>query len=139
MIAYNSMTDSAVLKAFGKRVAEYRIRGNVTQADFAQSAGVSKSTVEKIEKGLSVQSLNLIKVIRACGALDAFIGVLPESTPSPMELLYLSKSKPKRVRASKPRVTQSNIVYPPAEESMGVATPHSVAEGKATWVWDEDK
>ncbi|MCF0224644.1 MAG: helix-turn-helix transcriptional regulator [Fibrobacter sp.] len=138
MAIYNPMTDLSVLREFGLRVAEFRVRNNVTQADFAQRAGVSKSTVEKIEKGLSVQSLNLVKVVRACGALDAFLGILPEPAPSPMELLYLSKKQRKRVRASKPRApgSGSSRQHPAAGELAGIG---SVAEGKPTWVWDEDK
>ncbi len=137
MAKYTPFSDNAVLTEFGKRIAGARLNNNWTQAELANKAGVSKSTVEHIEKGQSTQLLNMIKILRALGFLNQFIGVIPELGPSPMELLMQSKNlqKNKRKRASKSKTkAQVNDFDVPGEFPAGIA-----AEPKAPWIWDEDK
>lgn len=140
MVKYTPFSDEAVLVEFGKRIAGYRLNNNWTQAELANRAGVSKSTVEHIEKGQSTQLLNMVKILRALGLLNQFISIVPELGPSPMELLMQSKNqqKNKRKRASKPRNnTQgraSSFVSPNDFSETSIA-----AEPKSKWVWDEDK
>ena len=103
MVQYNPFSDKAVLTGFGKRIASFRLNNNWTQADLANKAGVSKSTVEHLEKGQSTQLLNLVKILRALDLLQQFVNLVPEQGPSPMELLMQSRNlqKIKRKRASK--------------------------------------
>lgn len=135
MVAYTPFSDNAVLVEFGKRIANARLNNNWTQAELANKAGVSKSTLEHIEKGQSTQLLNMVKILRAIGLLEQFINIVPEQAPSPMELLAESRKQQanKRKRASKPRI--NSIALNPKENSA-----HKfAAENKAEWVWDEDK
>ena len=122
MALYSAQTDESALALLGKRLAAFRIRNNWTQVKFAQISGVSKCTIERIERGDSVQVLNLIKVLRACNMLDAFLGIFPDDAPSPMQILQMGKVKTRR-RASSPRksTTAANIA------------------AEKPWVWDEDK
>lgn len=119
---HSAQTDESALALLGKRLAAFRIRNNWTQVKFAQISGVSKCTIERIERGDSVQVLNLIKVLRACNMLDAFLGIFPDDAPSPMQILQMGKVKTRR-RASSPRksTTAANIA------------------AEKPWVWDEDK
>lgn len=122
MAMHSAQTDESALALLGKRLAAFRIRNNWTQVKFAQISGVSKCTIERIERGDSVQVLNLIKVLRACNMLDAFLGIFPDDAPSPMQILQMGEVKTRR-RASSPRksTTAANIV------------------AEKPWVWDEDK
>ena len=132
MAIESAQTDESALILLGKRMAAFRIRNNWTQAELARISGVSKGTIERIERGDSVQVLNLIKVLRACNMLDAFLSIFPDDKPSPMQLLYMGKIKSRR-RASSPHKISTNIV---AEKSV----PYSASpEQKKNWVWDEDK
>lgn len=141
MATYTPFSDNAVLVEFGKQIASSRLNCNWTQADLANKAGVSKSTVEHIEKGQSTQLLNMVKILRALGLLNQFLGAFPEQGPSPMELLAASRKQQasKRKRASKPRATNKaeTVTYPAA--SSGTPTANIAAEPKAAWVWGEDK
>ena len=103
MAIYSAQTDESALALLGKRLAAFRIRNNWTQAKFAQISGVSKGTIERIE-------------------LDTFLGIFPDDSPSPMQILQMGKVKTRR-RASSPRktTTVANIV------------------AEKPWVWDEDK
>lgn len=122
MPLYSAQTDEAALAVLGKRMAAFRVRNNWTQAKFAQISGVSKGTIERIERGDSVQVLNLVKVLRACNMLESFLNIFPDESPSPMQLLYMGKIKNRR-RASSSHKKEAN----------------SVADASAPWVWDEDK
>jgi transcriptional regulator with XRE-family HTH domain len=101
-----SMTDEAILAELGQRLARQRIDGQITQAELAHQAGVSKRTVERIEAGASAQMASIIRICRVLdliGALDRFV---PEAGPRPMDLVKL-KGKVRR-RASSARRFQDS-------------------------------
>ncbi|WP_290761262.1 helix-turn-helix transcriptional regulator [Fibrobacter sp. UBA4297] len=136
MTTYSAQTDESALALIGKRLAAFRIRNNWTQAQLAEQSGVSKGTIERIERGDSVQIVNFIKVLRACGMLESFLSVFPNDLPSPMQLLYMGKIK-NRKRASTPRKNTASILKEnSAEYNAGDQTNGTP---QTPWVWDEDK
>ncbi|MCL7488844.1 MAG: helix-turn-helix domain-containing protein [Desulfobulbaceae bacterium] len=95
------LTDDAILAEIGKRIARYRIDSQITQADLAQQAGVSKRTVERVEAGASAQFATIIRILRVLDLMQGLENLVPEPVPRPMELL---KQKGKvRQRASSSR------------------------------------
>ena len=49
---YNvAMTEDEALRESGRRLAQIRLSRNLTQAELAQRAGVSKRTLERLEMG----------------------------------------------------------------------------------------
>ena len=95
------MTDDAILAELGSRIARYRIDQQITQADLAEQAGVSKRTVERFEAGASVQFSTVIRILRVLDLLPGLDRMISEPTPRPMDLL---KHKGKvRQRASSSR------------------------------------
>ncbi len=142
MVMYSAQTDEAVLAFFGKRMAAFRIRNNWTQADLAQKAGVGKGTVERIERGESVQVLNLVKVLRACGTLDVFLNIFPDDSPSPMQLLYMGKMKTRRrARTAGKKANDAIAVSDNSADYIadGARKNGAGLDRKNDWVWDEDK
>ena len=83
----NLTTDDAALAEFGRRIADARLARQMTQAQFAQAAGVSKRTIERLEDGASTQSGNLVRCLRALDTLDGLDRLLPETPPNPIALL----------------------------------------------------
>lgn len=96
-----NLTDDAILAELGRRLARRRIERELTQAELARQAGVSKRTLERIEAGGSSQASNLIRVLRVLDLVDALEGAIPEPTARPMELL--GHRRKKRVRAPSPQ------------------------------------
>lgn len=97
----NLLTDDAILAETGKRIARCRLDHQVTQADLAEQAGVSKRTVERIEAGASAQFSTIIRILRVLDLLQGLDHLIPEPGPRPMDLL---KQKGKvRQRASSKR------------------------------------
>ncbi|QDU86502.1 anaerobic benzoate catabolism transcriptional regulator [Planctomycetes bacterium Pla163] len=90
-------TDDAALARLGERLARQRRRLDLTQAELAHEAGVSKRTVERLESGGSTQLLNFVRVLRALGLLGRLDGLVPDPEPSPLERLRAADAERRRV------------------------------------------
>ena len=119
-------TDEQILQELGTRLKTERIRQKMTQETFAKNCGVAKSTVERFEKGESVQLANLLKMLRTLHQLSGIELLLPVTEPSPMEYLYAKNPKePERyreVREKTPKYGNS-----------------SKAKDTENFIWGEDK
>lgn len=106
-------SNSKILTELGERLKTARIRAGFTQKSLSESSGVAKSTIERAEKGESIQVLNLIKILRTLNMLSALDSLLPDTAPSPMEYLISEKqvSYGKRKRASKKRSAAENSPF----------------------------
>lgn len=83
----NMLSDDAVLAEIGSRFAARRLAMQLTQAQVATQAGVAKRTLERVEAGQSAQLATLVRVLRALESLQELERILPQSGPTPMELL----------------------------------------------------
>jgi len=100
-------TDGAVLSELGGRLAQVRLERNLTQAQLAEQAGVSKRTVERLESGsVATQLSGFIRVCRVLDLVEHFDLLVPEPVPSPIEQLKLRGRK--RQRASARRKAKSS-------------------------------
>ena len=90
--------NKTILEELGHRIKDVRIGRSITQQDLAQNAGVSFSTVVRVENGEGVNMENYMKVLRILGLLPNLDLLIPEQQPTPEELF---KGRPKRLRASK--------------------------------------
>ncbi len=95
------MSDAAILAELGKRLGRLRIDLQLTQADLAREAGISKRTVERIEAGGSAQMSNLVRICRVLDLLPGVDRFIPPVGPRPMELIK-NKGR-RRQRASSSR------------------------------------
>jgi transcriptional regulator with XRE-family HTH domain len=97
------LPDDAVLGELGRRLAAHRVARNLTQAELAEQAGVSKRTVERLEAGAVATRLTaLIRLCRVLDLSDRLNQLVPPPSDSPVQLLKLSKQR--RTRASGTRV-----------------------------------
>lgn len=109
------LSDDIILTEIGARITRRRLDRQLTQAELAEQAGVAKRTVERIEAGASAQMSSMIRIYRVLGLLSNLDKLIPESVPSPMDLL---KRKGKiRQRATGQR---------------------SAEKTEEAWIWDEE-
>jgi transcriptional regulator with XRE-family HTH domain len=85
----STMTDEAVLSELGARLARLRLGRNLTQADLAKAAGVERKVVLRVEAGEPVNATSLVRVLRELDLLEALDRLIPESGPTPIELVDL--------------------------------------------------
>jgi transcriptional regulator with XRE-family HTH domain len=93
------MTDDAVLAELGGRLARHRLERNWTQAEMAAEAGLGQATVQRAERGDSIQMTSMVKLLRTLGLLGALDAAVPESIVLPIAQLEREQRHPRR-RAS---------------------------------------
>ncbi len=93
------MTDAAVLAELGRRLARHRLERNLTQAELAAQAGVGQATVQRAERGESVQMTSMIKLLRTLELLAGLDAAVSESVELPIARLEREQRKGRR-RAS---------------------------------------
>jgi len=98
----NELSDDAVLHELGSRISSSRIGSRMTQEELARRAGVSKRSVERLERGEGGVRLQIvIAVARALRRLGGLNVLFPVTQPSPYDIVANYKSPLKRVRARK--------------------------------------
>jgi transcriptional regulator with XRE-family HTH domain len=93
------MTDDAVLVELGRRLARHRLERNWTQAEMAAQAGLGQATVQRAERGESIQMTSMIKLLRTLELLGALDAAVPESIVLPIAQLEREQRQTRR-RAS---------------------------------------
>jgi transcriptional regulator with XRE-family HTH domain len=94
-----NLTTDAVLKELGRRVERQRLERNLTQDELAEEAGIGRATLQRLERGESVQLTSLIGLLRELGLLERLDVLVPEPTPSPLERLKTQGQRRQRARA----------------------------------------
>jgi transcriptional regulator with XRE-family HTH domain len=112
------MTDAAVLAELGRRLTRHRLERNWTQAELAAEAGIGQATVQRAERGDSVQMTSMIKLLRTLELLGGLDAAVPESIELPIAQLEREQRKIRR-RAS-------GRGHPPAES------------GERPWRWGDE-
>jgi transcriptional regulator with XRE-family HTH domain len=90
------MTDAAVLSELGRRLERHRLERNWTQAELASEAGIGQATVQRAERGASVQMTSMIKLLRALELLAGLDVGVPESIDLPIAQLEREQRKRRR-------------------------------------------
>jgi transcriptional regulator with XRE-family HTH domain len=120
------MTDAAVLAELGRRLTRHRLERNWTQADLAAEAGMGQATVQRAERGDSVQMTSMIKLLRTLGLLGGLDAAVPESINLPIAQLEREQRKIRR-RAS-------GRGHPPADSGE---RPSESSE--RPWRWGDER
>jgi transcriptional regulator with XRE-family HTH domain len=115
-------TDAAVLAELGRRLARHRLERNWTQAELAAQAGVGQATVQRAERGESVQMTSMIKLLRTLDLLRALDAAVPESLELPIARLEREQRKRRRRASGRGR---------------GRRRPPTAPGGRA-WTWGDE-
>lgn len=99
----SQLTDEAVLRELGQRIAALRLARNLTQAALADEAGVSRRTIVRLESGAAAAQLAaFLRVCRVLGLLEQLDTFVPEPAPSPLAELELQGRQRQRASRKKP-------------------------------------
>ena len=90
------MTDAAVLSELGRWLERHRLERNLTQAELASEAGVGQATVQRAERGESVQMTSMVKLLRSLELLAGLDVAVPESIDLPLARLEREQRKSRR-------------------------------------------
>lgn len=96
------LSDDALLKLLGERLARQRLAKNLTQQQLAQQAGLGLRTVQRLELGAAATQLSgFARVCRVLGLVEGFDLLIPEPQPSPLAQLKLQGKQRRRASAPK--------------------------------------
>jgi transcriptional regulator with XRE-family HTH domain len=126
----SELTDEAALREIGVRLERRRIDAELTQAELAEEAGISKRTVERIEAGRSTDFSKLLRVLRVLQLLDVLEKLLPDVSQSPLALLKSKGRERKRVGHSRRKKNENT-------RNSTNTDPSSAAERSPAWKWRE--
>jgi len=96
----NEMSDKAILNELGLRISRYRLNKNMTQNALAIEAGVSRPTIQRAERGESVQVSKLIRILRALNLIGNIESLVPEFAVSPLQQLKMKGKMRRRASSS---------------------------------------
>jgi transcriptional regulator with XRE-family HTH domain len=69
----------------GKRLAAYRLSLNLRQQDVANSIGIARSTVARLETGHGGTIDTLVRVLKALGVEDRIEMIVPDARVRPLD------------------------------------------------------
>ena len=97
-----ALSDESILQEIGQRISRTRLERNLSQAQLAGMAGISKRTLERLESGAAgIQLTSFIRACRSLGLLERMDLFLPRPVVSPVEQVKLHGRKRTRASGSK--------------------------------------
>lgn len=85
------LSDAMILEKVGSRLKSWRLKQDITQQRLAEDAGVSLSTVKKLEKGEMGSFDAFLRVLRTLGRLDVLSPLVEDEQLSPNEYYKLAQ------------------------------------------------
>lgn len=104
--SWQSLADPAIVHEISRNLRQMRLNKNISQAELAKVAGLSRITISRLEAGRDVTILTIIQVLRALGKLDILNAFQEDAQISPLQILRMKRKQ--RKRASGPRKSAKN-------------------------------
>lgn len=95
-IDFTVASSDAVIKALFERIEKIRLSRNVSQADLAKEAGVSRSTITRLADGQGISVDSFIRVMLALDLADNLAALLPNPDVRPVDRVRLDGSERRR-------------------------------------------
>ena len=96
-----ALSDVQIQTKIGEKIKATRLKQNITQESLAESALISRSSVQKVESGEIKSFDTFLRILRTLGMLDEIHNLCKEEELSPSEYYDLVNSikKNRRKRA----------------------------------------
>jgi transcriptional regulator with XRE-family HTH domain len=95
---WNAVSDTALAAFIGQFIRSKRMEQNITQAQLAKDAGISRSTLVLLEKGETASLNTLLQVLRILNQLHVLSAFEITPVVSPLLLAKEEMKKRQRVR-----------------------------------------
>jgi putative transcriptional regulator len=92
------LTDEAILKEIGQRLSQLRLNRNLTQAEVAEEAGITRPTLVRIEKGMPTDFVSFLRLLRALQLTEGLEALVPTQSISPVERALMERDQRQRAR-----------------------------------------
>ena len=103
-IDFSIATSAQIEMALCRKIEDIRLVRNITQAELAERAGVSLSTIGRMEKGKGVSLDTFIRVLIALDIQQNLEGLLPDPSVRPIERINRNGRERQRASSRSPEV-----------------------------------
>ena len=93
-----ALSDVQIQTKIGEKIKATRLKQNITQESLAESALISRSSVQKVESGEIKSFDTFLRILRTLGMLDELHHLCEEEPLSPNEYYDMVNSAKKRKR-----------------------------------------
>jgi len=93
---FHAASSEAIIEALGKRLDEIRLSRNISQAELAKEAGVSRSTLTRLADGRPVSLDSFVRVMQALRLTDHLAALLPDPHVRPVDRARLEGTERRR-------------------------------------------
>jgi transcriptional regulator with XRE-family HTH domain len=93
---FHDTSSSAIIRALGQRLDEIRLSRNISQAELAREAGVSRSTLTRLADGQPVSLDSFVRVMQALQLADHLAALLPDPGVRPVDRVRLHGTERRR-------------------------------------------
>ncbi len=107
-MAFENMSPTAIAVELGDRLRNARLNADLTQAEVASRAGLSRPTVVAAEQG-RVQLENLVAILLAMNMVSQLDAFLPVQKISPLQLAKLRGRERQRASRAKNKPTPTRV------------------------------
>lgn len=97
-IDWESKSDKSLLAQIGEYIRHHRLKINRTQTEVAKDADISRSTLSLLERGETVTTTTLIKVLRVLNELSVMDAFFVQQEISPLAVIEAQKKEKQRAR-----------------------------------------
>ncbi len=104
-VNFSTASSDAIIASLCARLEEIRLSRNISQADLAREAGISRSTMTRIADGKAVSLDSFVRVMQALRLGDHLAALLPDPRVRPVDRVRLDGAE--RRRASGKRATKT--------------------------------
>lgn len=98
---FSTATSEVIIDVLCKRLDEIRLSRNISQADLAEEAGVSRSTMTRMADGKPISLDSFVRVMTALSLTDHLAALLPDPTIRPIERVQLEGAARQRASTKK--------------------------------------
>jgi transcriptional regulator with XRE-family HTH domain len=110
-IKYALYTNQEVYEHLGQKLKAHRLSKNISQLELAERAGVSRTTVQRLEQSKNIGMLEFLSLVRALGIISSAENWVPEiSLPIDFEKQLLLMQAGGRKRSRKVNREKSTLV-----------------------------
>ena len=105
-VDFSTASSEVIIEVLCKRLDEIRLSRNLSQAELAAQAGVSRSTLTRLADGKPVSLDSFLRVMQALRLADHLAALLPDPAVRPVDRVRLDGAE--RQRASGRRATPAD-------------------------------
>lgn len=98
---WNSLSDPAIVRNLCLNLKQMRLNKNWSQSQLAESTGLDRVTISRMENGRAATLLTVVQILRALDKLYLLGAFNEDIEVSPLQMLKLQESRRKKASPKK--------------------------------------